>query len=207
MTGGRAQPSDRQSRRPSPRVAGRKEAETDPAESPSSAHVKPRFTWPTLTTVFQVLGIAAVVGYGLLLSAYDRFYGSFGLRPEEVGIDRATIAARTLGALPLFVLPLLAVVGFVTASISFRRERKARARWQELEQKRQELIKRTRAPGSAGALGPAEAAISGRQLLVALGGRNLAFYSCPALLDPSEQTHPDNRNRPSLSPSLCWLEG
>jgi hypothetical protein len=54
-----------------------------------------------LSLVLQFVGFMAFLLYALLLWGYDVFYSGLGLRPEDVGIDKAAIVGRTLGLLPV----------------------------------------------------------------------------------------------------------
>jgi hypothetical protein len=69
-----------------------------------------------LSGVLELLlaGTAAigVVVYAMLNFLYVRFYGSFGVRPEQVGFDRIAVIGRT-GAFAISALVIVASVVFV----------------------------------------------------------------------------------------------
>jgi hypothetical protein len=60
-----------------------------------------------LGQLVPLLGVAAILLYGYLAVCYDRFYGSLGVDPNDVGLSYSTTLARS---------PAL-VVGFVAASM------------------------------------------------------------------------------------------
>jgi hypothetical protein len=62
--------------------------------------------------------ITGLITYGYLRLSYDLFYGTFGLRPEDVGLGYADVLAQTVLGLIVF-LTVWAVLGMIwTASCS-----------------------------------------------------------------------------------------
>jgi hypothetical protein len=64
----------------------------------------------TLGDLVQGLTVMGLLFYALLVFGYDHFYSPLGIRPEEVGLDKVTMLARSAGMLPL-ILVAIAVAG------------------------------------------------------------------------------------------------
>jgi integrase len=67
-----------------------------------------------------VTGILGALEYAILIVAYDRFYDSMGLRPEDINLDRVSTIARALGLFPPLLIPLL-FVAFLHLGFTFMR--------------------------------------------------------------------------------------
>src|SRR6266540_1535824 len=64
-----------------------------------------------LGIVPSLLILSSLIAYSILRTAYGRFYSTFGLTPEDVGLDYAQTLARSTG----LVLTWLLIPGFVLA--------------------------------------------------------------------------------------------
>jgi hypothetical protein len=90
-----------------PVVAG--PARSMSAEEDGRAGDAPRFDLGTLAAIGAVI---ASVTYVLLNSAYLEFYGSLGIRPEDVGLDRIAILGRTFGLVLIALLIQVLFLGY-----------------------------------------------------------------------------------------------
>src|SRR5437879_1891556 len=59
----------------------------------------------------------AALSFAVVEAIYSFFYSPFGLRPEEVGIDRSTIIARALFGMVSFLAIAVALIGFCSLPI------------------------------------------------------------------------------------------
>jgi hypothetical protein len=73
-----------------------------------------------------MLAVGAILLYGYLSIAYDRFYRGFGIDPSDVGLTYTGILARSSG----FVLICLAIASLAAIPLLTVGRRKVRGRAQ-----------------------------------------------------------------------------
>lgn len=91
-----------------------------------------------LGTVEMLLGAAAVIGaaiYVLLNGVYVVYYEQFGLKPEDVGLDRLAILGRVTGLAILVIYVGGAIVASILMITGMRRYRAERKSGAEVDQK------------------------------------------------------------------------
>ena len=66
----------------------------------------------------QVLTVVGLLIYGGSLLTYARFYGAFGVRQEEVGLDYAATLTRALTAFANWLVLLLVILGCVVMALA-----------------------------------------------------------------------------------------
>jgi hypothetical protein len=84
---------------------------------------------PILTFVathpLVVLTLLAATIYAFFRRAYGEFYGSFGVRPEEVGLGYTETLSESVPGLVILALPLFLLASlFITRSVTMRMERR-----------------------------------------------------------------------------------
>lgn len=83
-------------------------------------------------THWQVaITIAGLITYGYLRLTYDLFYGTFGLRPEDVGLGYADVLAQTVLGLIVF-LTLWAVLGLIWTGLMLSMADDIRSGWRRI---------------------------------------------------------------------------
>jgi hypothetical protein len=97
-----------------------------PVDQQTTAASAPSETFPWLKVWEWVAGATVLTGsviYVLLQALYVEFYDDFGVRPEQVGLDRGAVLSRAAWA-ALLVLVLLAGVAAVVSAVDWGRTRR-----------------------------------------------------------------------------------
>jgi hypothetical protein len=74
------------------------------------------FSW-LASNALKSLAVMAALSFAVVETVYSFFYISFGIRPDEVGIDRSTIIARALFGMVYFLAVAVALIGFCSLPI------------------------------------------------------------------------------------------
>jgi hypothetical protein len=83
-----------------------------PGTEPAPAMPSSRNWAPLAESALKQAGLAAAVLYGVVSLGYRAFYDQLGVRPEEVGVDRAHIITQAAVALAI-ILGLASAIGLI----------------------------------------------------------------------------------------------
>jgi hypothetical protein len=97
-----------------------------PADLPTTGVGTPAETFPWLKVWEWVAGATVLTGsviYVLLQALYVEFYDDFGVRPEQVGLDRGAVLSRAAWA-ALLVLVVTAALAAAVSAVEWGRTRR-----------------------------------------------------------------------------------